>query len=322
MKTVNDNGSELPTNQPTAKPMSRFLIVAILALASGSNAQNDPAYAGPWRNELDSCWTRPVSECNRALTIVHGGDWNIEYPYDSMPAFQRGFDNQADVVKGDFRVNKENVGMVMHSSPIEVYESINCFHKKVEEMTTAECEKCKMEITSYNFTSAPELLSWSAGKVNVMFCVKEQRDIPRAMSTLVESNASHRALLEISVSLIIQAAATNTPHWDEVYYIAELSTPADVQLLSTQPQAVISRCLLLEFKDWEKWGPTLSSDLALVHKMGLRAVGVTASNSLQATKGAHLDIWNAGFDVVYTYNLGNAVEARVEVNTERGLPMP
>jgi hypothetical protein len=118
------------------------------------------------------------------------------------------------------------------------------------------------------------------------------------------------------------AAAANTPHWDEVYYIAELSTPADVQLLSTQPQAVISRCLLLEFKDWEKWGPTLSSDLALVHKMGLRAVGVTASNPVQATKGAHLDIWHAGFDVVYTYNLGNAVEARVEVNTERGLPMP
>ena len=303
--------------------LSALVLAFVVVFAAG---QSDPSYAGPWRSALDaadSCWNVPAEgACNRALTIVHGGDWNIEYPYDSKPAFERGFTNQADVVKGDLRVNKENICMVMHSSPIEIYESLNCYKKKVEEMTTAECESCKMEITDYTFISVPELLAWSLDRVNVMFCVKEQRDIPRAISTLVENNATHRAFLELDIHLIVQAAEGKTPMWDQVFYIAEAGSPADVQLLAAQPAAIYSRCILVEFHNWKTWGPTLSSDIALVHKVGLRAVGVTTDNSLQATKQQHLDIWHAGFDVVYTYNLGNAVEARVEVNTERGLPSP
>lgn len=212
--------------------------------------------------------------------------------------------------------------MVMHSSPVLFYESPNCYKKKVEEMTTAECEKCKMEITQYTFISVPEMLAWSSGKVNVMFCVKEERDIPRAISSLVEYNASNRAFLELDVHLIAQAAEAKRPLWDQVYYIAEIASPADVQFLAAQPASVSSRCILVEFHNWQTWGSTLASDIALVHKMGLRAVGVTTDNSLQATKQQHLEIFHAGFDVVYTYNLDNAVAARVEVNTERGLANP
>jgi hypothetical protein len=32
---------------------------------------------------------RPDVTCMRALVISHGGDWGLDYPYDSMPAFQR-----------------------------------------------------------------------------------------------------------------------------------------------------------------------------------------------------------------------------------------
>ena len=60
-------------------------------------------------------------------------------PHDTMPAFERGFDNQADAVKGDFRTNMESEGMVMHSSPVEWFESFDCQGKKVETR--------KMEIT-------------------------------------------------------------------------------------------------------------------------------------------------------------------------------
>ncbi len=34
------------------------------------------------------------------MTTAHGGEWNFKYPYDSMPAFQRAFDDGADAVKG------------------------------------------------------------------------------------------------------------------------------------------------------------------------------------------------------------------------------
>jgi hypothetical protein len=33
--------------------------------------------------------------------------------------------------------------MVMHSSPIEVYESLDCVHKRVELMTAEENSNCK-----------------------------------------------------------------------------------------------------------------------------------------------------------------------------------
>lgn len=109
--------------------------------------------------------------------------------------------------------------MVMHSSPILLYESINCFNKKVEEMTAEECKQCQMEITQYHFISAPDLLAWADGKVNTMFCVKETADIPRAVSTLIENNATHRAFLEISVNEVLGLESDNVEGWDQVYYV-------------------------------------------------------------------------------------------------------
>jgi glycerophosphoryl diester phosphodiesterase len=54
-----------------------------------------------------------------------------------MPAFQRAFEDGTDAVKGDFRVSSDNVGVVMHSSPLQFYESINCWGQYVEKMTVA-----------------------------------------------------------------------------------------------------------------------------------------------------------------------------------------
>ena len=299
-----------------------LLFFAFLAMAM---AQSDPNYDGAWRRSVDgseACWVESVESCNRAMVIVHGGDWNLQYPYDSMPAFQRGFQNQADAVKGDFRANKENVGMVMHSSPVEVYESFNCFHRKVEEMTTEECEKCKMEVTDYTFISAPELLSWASEKVNVMFCVKEERDIPTAISTVIQANATHRAFLELGMGpLVSTATSTQPPGWDSVYYIIIARTSADIAQLATLPPSVLKRTFLIEFDDYTQF-TTLSDDINTVHRLGLRAVGCTPSNSVQATKEKVRELYDLGFDVVYTWNLDNAVKARVEVNTQRGLPSP
>ncbi len=47
------------------------------------------------------------------MTVSHGGDWDVEYPYDALPAFQRAAQMGADAVKGDFRVAKDNIGMVV-----------------------------------------------------------------------------------------------------------------------------------------------------------------------------------------------------------------
>lgn len=112
--------------------------------------------------------------------------------------------------------------MVMHSSPIEFYESINCRGKLVEQMTSDECAKCQMEITKNTFVKVPDLLAWAENKVNVMFCVKESTDIPRAITSLVEYNAAHRAFLEVHTDDYLQLEANATPSWDQVYYVVEM----------------------------------------------------------------------------------------------------
>lgn len=297
-----------------------FLCMTVFSLGLSED------YVGPWRISLDdenACWTEGPS-CKRVLTTSHGGDWNVEYPYDSMGAFENAYNNGADSVKGDFRVSKDNVGMVMHSSPIEIYESINCFNKKVEEMSAEECQQCEMINKDYNFVSVPDMLSWADGKVNVMYCVKESADIPRAITTLIENNATHRAFLEVHVNEYLDTIASNTPHWDEVYYVIEIKSPADIDTLLNNTACddlCKKRSFLYEIQDSlnrEKY-PDLDNDIERVKQNGIRVMGVTPSNPVTATVRNHLELFQAGYDVAYTYNLGNAVEARMQVNGENGI---
>ncbi len=92
------------------------------------------------------------------MSFTLGGAWNEQWPYDSFPAFQNAFNLGTDAVKGDFRVSKDNIGMVTHSSPIEIYESIDCAGKKIEKMLAVEIEKCKMGLTNFTFISVPTLV--------------------------------------------------------------------------------------------------------------------------------------------------------------------
>lgn len=130
--------------------------------------------------------------------MSHGGDWNLEFPYDSLPAFERAFLDGAEGVKGDFRVSKDNVGVIMHSSPIEWYESPECEGQLVENMTVAQCTSCKMALTNFTFRSLPEVAAWSKGNVILMLCVKRSEDIARAISSLIELNITDNAFLEIA----------------------------------------------------------------------------------------------------------------------------
>lgn len=70
--------------------------------------------------------------------------------------------------------------------------------------------------------SVPELLNYTHNNVITMLCVKRSQDIPRAITTLIENNATDRAFLEIGMNDFLQLAATSTPHWSEVYYLVGL----------------------------------------------------------------------------------------------------
>ncbi|RYH02942.1 hypothetical protein EON65_47510 [archaeon] len=80
--------------------MKTILCVFLYVFSFTVLGQNDYAN-GPWRKSLDgegACWTD--SSCKRVMTTAHGGEWNVKNPYDSMPAFQRAWEDGADAIKG------------------------------------------------------------------------------------------------------------------------------------------------------------------------------------------------------------------------------
>ena len=86
------------------------------------------------------------------------------------------------------------------------------------------------------------------------------------------------------------------------------------------PAEVIKRTFLFEFNDWDEWNSAdLSSCIAAAKALNVRTVGVSRDNAATATVKNHMDIFNAGFDVVYTYNLENAITARKTVNAKNGV---
>jgi hypothetical protein len=125
-----------------------------------------------------------------------------------------------DAIKGDFRVSSDNVyvarslvgrrhchpshgwygavtcrGVVMHSSPVEFYESLDCVGKVVENSTVSELTQCHMALSNYTFISVPEMLAAAEGKAIVMLCVKRSQDMYarrcRCMSIVAPTPPSH-----------------------------------------------------------------------------------------------------------------------------------
>lgn len=206
-------------------------------------------------------------------------------------------------------------------SPILLYESVNCFNKYVEEMTSEECTQCKMEITEYTFITVPQLLAWAENKINVMFCVKESKDIPRAISSLLELNASHRAFLEVHLGDMLNLEQQQTPDWDQVYYVVELSGKSDLTTILAASDAVKKRAFLLEFNSVEGWD-NVQDDIALAKANGFRTFSKSRGSQITATVPNHLKLFEMGIDVAYTYNLTNAVQARQIVNAKNGILPP
>lgn len=81
------------------------------------------------------------------------------------------------------------------------------------------------------------------------------------------------------------------------------------------------RALLLEFNGWEDW-PNVKDDVDLAKKNGFRTFAASKDNPVTATVDNHLRLFNTGFDVAYTYNLTNAVEARIKVNSIHRISPP
>lgn len=86
-------------------------------------------------------------------------------------------------------------------------------------------------------------------------------------------------------------------------------------------EAVKQRAFLLEFENWDSW-EDVGTDIQTAEKYGFRTFAKSNDNPITASVANHMDLFNRGFDVAYTYNLTNAVSARKMVNTANKIVPP
>lgn len=269
-----------------------------------------------WRTSLGVCWRDP--SCNRALILSHGGDWNVSNPYNSRAAFERAFACGADGIETDIRVTQDGVPVLAHSSPIELYESVECAGRRIEQMTADEVTECNLAPSlTETFQRLDDVLQWARGKVIIELDVKEAGDLARTIEVTRALGAQDGSFVMVSTEEMALTIPT-IPGWQELSYMVRMRSVADI---TAQAQTRIPQVFMLEM-DRTYTGVAEQDITALIsgviHPAGLKAMA--SSDSRFATVNNHLEVFNQGFDVVLSYDCANGVSAARQINQQRGLP--
>lgn len=268
-----------------------------------------------YRSSLTTCWTD--ASCKRVMAVAHGGAWSaLGAPYDSNAALAAAYAQGIDGVKIDVRVTKDNVPVLSHSSPIMIYESLDCAGKKIEEMTAADVTKChRLPSGTETFQRLDEVLLYLRDKMTVELTVKRSADYARTIQEVLALRAADYAYLEISTSELRDLIPKLTGS-DRVYYLVNVgSNLAEVDEIIDKIKN--PRAFMIEIDPGVAIGSLVSTRL---HPAGLRAFiydknGLILPSQIKA-------YYNQGFDVVSTNQAKNSVTARQQVNTARGVTPP
>jgi glycerophosphoryl diester phosphodiesterase len=274
-----------------------------------------PGQAKTYRNSLSVCWTDAT--CDRAMVVAHGGDWSATgAPYGSMSAVAAAYANGADAVKIDVRVTKDDVPVVAHSSPFQIYESLDCYNKSIEDMTAAEVTACHfVPSTTETFQRLDTMLNYARGKMVVQLTVKKSTDYARTIQEVLALGAQDFAFLEISTS-DLQTLIPSITGSNQVYYLINVGTNlAEVDLLLGTIKS--PRAFMVEMDASPAAGALTASKL---HPAGVRSFTYDSGGaaSVAELKG----LFDEGFDVVSSNVTANNLQARVAVNGARGVSPP
>ena len=280
---------------------------------AGNAGGPDAGYALTYRNSLSVCWTEAA--CKRALAVAHGGDWSISgNPYDSNAALAAAFANGADAVKIDGRVTKDNVVVVAHSSPLEAFESLDCYGRKIEEMTAAEVTKChRVPSQTETYQRLDDVLSYLRGKLVAQICVKAQGDTAAIAAAVLAAGAQDFAFLEISTP-DLQTLIPPIPGANKLWYLINVRDVSEVDtLLGTIKNP---RAFMYEFEPTVAVSSLVTTRL---HPAGIRSF--TYDKNASSTPAIKA-LFDASFDAVSTNATVNMVQARTQVNTARAVTPP
>lgn len=289
-----------PADPPAATPVS----------TDGGLA--DAGYPKTYRSSLGVCWTEPT--CRRALSVAHGGDWTFTgNPYDSNAAIASAYAKGIDAVKIDGRITKDGVVVVAHSSPIEAFESLDCYNRKIEEMTAAEVTQChRLPSQTETFQRLDDVLAYLRGKLVAQICVKRQADTAGIAAAVLAQNAEDFAFLEISAS-DLQTIVPSIPGKDKLWYLIN-TNPSELDTLLGA--AKNPRAFMYEFDSTVDVTPLVATRL---HPAGIRSFTYEKNvTGVQPVKA----LFDKGFDVVSTNAAADTVQARSLVNTARSISPP
>jgi glycerophosphoryl diester phosphodiesterase len=268
-----------------------------------------------YRSSLSVCWTDAM--CPRVMSVAHGGAWDLSSaPYDSNAAIAAAYADGVDGVKVDVRVTADNVPVIAHSSPITYYESLDCYNRKIEEMTAAQVTSChRLPSTTEIFQRLDDVLDYLRGKMVVQLCVKRPSDYGRTIAEIQTKDAEDFAFLEISTSEL-QGLIPTLPGSDTVYYLVNVGTNvAEVDTLLDVIQN--PRAFMVEF-DPSVTVATLTQ--TRLHPGGVRSFTYDSAVPISVQKiQAYFE---GGYDVVSSQAAANSVQARKNVNTDRGVSPP
>jgi hypothetical protein len=272
---------------------------------------------GTYRNSLSICWTD--ANCPRAMAIGHGGMWDaVNNPYLSNGAIALAYDGGMDGVKIDVRVSSDNIAVLAHSSPIELYESLNCYNQYIEDMTAAQIVQCQRFPTRQTFQRLDDVLSYIQGKMVVQLTVKRTQDYATIIQDVNAFGANDFAFLEVLIS-DLQTDLPTIAGWNELYYMVDLSEVADGGLEDIPT--------VLDFHNpWifmiELAPPTMPGTLvtSTLHPAGVRSF--IYDDGMIVTEQTQVGYFDGGYDVVSTNSGANGVAARMVVNTARGVSPP
>lgn len=136
------------------------------------------------------------------MAVAHGGSWDVSTrPYDSNASLIAAYAADDDGVKIDVRITSDNVPVISHSSPLEIYESLDCANRKIEEMTAAEVTGLPpVPVDVRDLPAARRRPRLRARQDDRQLCVKRAVDYARTIAEVHALGAEDFAFIEINAS--------------------------------------------------------------------------------------------------------------------------
>jgi Glycerophosphoryl diester phosphodiesterase family len=297
---VDAGGGAVDADRPDATPA---------ADASSLDAGAD------YRSSLSVCWTD--ASCKRVMAIGHGGLWNLtSAPYDSNAAISAAYAAGMDGVKIDVRVTADDVPVIAHSSPIQLYESVDCNGQYIEKMTAAAVTAChRFPSTTETFQRLDDVLGYLRGKMVTQLCVKLATDYGRTIQELIADSATDFAFIELASTSDLENIIPTLTGSSSAWYLVNVgTTSSDVDTILGLKN---TRAFMIEFDPSVQLGNLVTTKL---HPAGVRAFAF--DNSATASVAELQGLFTEGFDVVSAQTGANDVQARIAVNTSRGVSPP